>query len=94
MTPEYLYKLADLADPDELWCTAGLEQMNLPPEKRRQLDAGVALRRYASHIEALNAALAEGKSLVVTPMSPDGMGQMTMTVAPIGWHKKHLARRA
>jgi hypothetical protein len=93
MSPKYLKELANLADPTELWRTSGFDQLNMSPELRKQLDAGVALRRYASHIEALNRALSEGKSLVITPMSRDGMSQMSMMIEPQGWHKDHLKRR-
>lgn len=72
MTPEYLMELADLADPDQLWQLSGLMQLDLPPASRRQLDTGVALRRYAAHVERLNRLLAEGRSLLITPLSPNG----------------------
>ena len=69
MTPEYIEELANLADPDELWRTIGLEQMKLPEDKRRQLDTGVYLRRYASHVRELQRLLGTGKSLLITPTS-------------------------
>jgi len=69
MTPEYLHELADLADPDRLWRLPAQEQLDLPREKRRQLDAGVALRRYASHIELLNRLIEEKRSLLITPLA-------------------------
>lgn len=72
MTPEYLNELADLADPDQLWRLAVLKQLELPPEKRRQLDMGVALRRHATHIKELRAYLGTGKSLLITPLSSNG----------------------
>lgn len=72
MTPEYIEQLADLADPDKLWRLGAFEQIDLPPEKRHQLDAGVALRRYASHVRRLLGALADRKSLLITPLSPNG----------------------
>lgn len=69
MSPEYLNELADAADPERLWTLSPFVQMELPPEKRRQLDAGVALRRYASHVRDMNALLGTGKSLALTPLS-------------------------
>jgi hypothetical protein len=64
--PEYLEELADIADPDQLWRLPPFTQMELPPEKRKQLDTGVALRRYASHLRDLATAANQGKSLVLT----------------------------
>lgn len=72
MTPEYLRELADLADPGHLWMLSGLDQMKLPPEMRKQLDMGVALRRHASHIEQLQLLLREERSLLITPLSSNG----------------------
>lgn len=73
MSPEYLRQLADLADPDELWRQGGLVLLQAMPEaQRRQLDTGVALRRYAAHLEQLRKALSEQKSLLITPISPNG----------------------
>lgn len=68
MTPEYLEQLADLADPDNLWQLGAFEQLDLPPEKRSQLDTGVALRRYAEHRRRLLKVLADRKSLLITPL--------------------------
>lgn len=68
MTPEYLQQLADIADPEQLWRLRGMDQMKLPVEKRHQLDAGIALRRYASHIERLDEVAKQRKSLVITPL--------------------------
>ncbi len=70
MTPEYLEELADLADPDKLWRLAGMDQLDLPVEKRRQLDTGVALRRQASHVRELRELIGTGKSLLLTPYGP------------------------
>lgn len=72
MTPEYLDELADLADPEQLWRLPGLKQLDLPPEKRRQLDAGVALRRHASHVRTLRRLLEEKRSLLITPLTTNG----------------------
>ena len=69
MKPEYLRELADLADPDELWRRPGLEYIRFTTEQRQQVDAGVALRRYASHIQKLNELLVEKRSLLITPIS-------------------------
>lgn len=68
MTPEYLEELAEIADPDQLWKLSGLRQMELPPEKRRQLDTAVALRRYASHRRELNRLMELGLSMLITPL--------------------------
>lgn len=68
MTPEYLRELADLADPDQLWRLKGLDQLALPPEKRHQLDTGVALRRQAEHVRRLQALVGTGMSLLITPL--------------------------
>lgn len=82
MTPEYLEQLADLADPDKLWRLGAFEQLDLPPEKRRQLDAGVALRRYASHERRLLEVLAERKSLLITPLSTCGVASTVVATPP------------
>lgn len=78
MTPEYLNELADLADPDQLWRLAGLDQLALPLDKRRQLDTGVALRRHAGHVAELQALIGTGKSLLITQLSPNGSAHMTL----------------
>jgi hypothetical protein len=72
MSPEYLRELADLADPDELWRLNWEVQKNLPPQKCRQLDMGVALRRYAHYIDELQRLLGTGRSMLVTPLSANG----------------------
>ena len=73
MTPEYVNELADLADPDELWTLAARVQIGLSPHKRRQLDAGIALRRYAAYLERLRETLRLNKSLLITPLSANGI---------------------
>lgn len=75
MTPEYLEQLADLADPDQLWRLSPFVQMELPPEKRAQLDTGVALRRHASDVRRLRSMIGTGKSLLITPLSDNGRHQ-------------------
>ena len=82
MTPEYLEQLADLADPHELWRHSGLDQMKFSPQQRLQLDTGVALRRYASHIRRLREMLGTGKSLLITPLSPNGTASMLVPTPP------------
>lgn len=89
MTPEYLEELAQRADPDELWRISPLDQMDLPPEKRKQLDTGVALRRAATHQRNLDAAREQGMSLVITPLAPNGVAQ-SMAKPMIDWHIKLL----
>lgn len=69
MTPEYLNELADLADPDKLWRVGWPEMNYLSPEKKKQRDTGIALRRYASYIEREEKALAEKRSVIITPFS-------------------------
>lgn len=69
MSPDYLNELADFADPSQLWRLSGIDYMNLPPEQRKQVDAGVALRRYASHMRELKRALESGNCLLITPLS-------------------------
>lgn len=91
MTPGYLLELADLADPDQLWRLPALDQMALPAEKRKQLDAGVALRRHASHIDRLRGLLSLQRSLVITPLSPNSTA--TMTIVPPHRHRKMLEKR-
>lgn len=82
MTPEYLEELADLADPGQLWRLRGLDQLDLPADKRRQLDAGVALRRHASHVRQLDALRKEGRSLLLTPLSLGGTAIMAVDTPP------------
>ena len=91
MSPEYLMELADLADPDQLWRLPVFDALSLPPEKRRQLDTGVALRRHANHIERLRNLLPLGKSLLITPLSDNGAA--FMTVDPPPKHKEMLELR-
>lgn len=69
MTPEYVEELADMCDPDQLWRLPALEQLDLPEGRRRQLDAGIALRRHASHVRELRALLGREKALLITPTS-------------------------
>lgn len=71
MSPEYLEELADAADPERLWTLSPYVQITLRPEDRRKLDTGVALRRHASDRRRLLDALARGKSVLITPASPN-----------------------
>lgn len=82
MTPEYLEELANLADPNELWRLAGMDLMELPIEKRRQLDAGVALRRYASHLRNVGRALQEKRSWLITPLGHSVTARMMVDTPP------------
>lgn len=91
MTPAYLNELADLADPDKLWQLGAFEQLALPPEKRKQLDAGVALRRHASHVARIEDLIGKDKSLILTPLSPGGTAVATVTIHPE--HKKLLEEK-
>ena len=92
MTPEYLCELADIADPEQLWRLDPFKQIELPSEKRKQLDAGVALRRYAEIVKQLDDLLGTGRSLVLTPLSHNGKAWMTIP-APDS-HKRLLELRA
>ena len=74
--PDYIDELADLADPDKLWRLPGLEQIDLPPEKRRQLDMGVYLRRHAANLRDLQRALDQKKSWLITPLGPSSTARM------------------
>lgn len=78
MTPEYLEGLADAADPEQLWRTAAGDRRSMPSDKRRRLDTGVALRRYASHVRRLHDLLGTGKSLLITPLSRNGTATKTV----------------
>jgi len=82
MTPEYLDELANIADPDKLWKINVLKQMDLPPEKRRQLDAGVALRRHAAYHRSLNVVLEQQRSLLITPLSSNSTAQKAVDTPP------------
>lgn len=90
MTPEYLRELADLSDPDELWRRSGVDQRELNSVQRKQLDTGVALRRHAEHIRRLRELIGTGRSLVITPLSPNGTASLTIE-APEE-HRKLLER--
>lgn len=91
MSPEYLRELADWVDPEKLWRLSGIDQRELSPEQRKQLDAGVALRRHARHVQTLLELLPLRKSLVITPLSPSSSA--SMTIDPPGWHKDSLENR-
>lgn len=82
MKPEYLDQLADLADPDKLWQLAGVDQLALPEDKKRQLDTGVALRRYASHIRTLQECGRIRCSLLITPFSEASSAWMPVATPP------------
>ncbi len=91
MTPEYLEELADAADPDELWRSAGLtSRTEWPADKLRQLDTGVALRRHAQYVRRLRNLLGTGRSLLVTPLTPNGTAVMDVPAPPK--HQKLLER--
>lgn len=89
--PAYILMLADLADPDRLWRLAGIDQLDLPDDKRRQLDAGVCLRRHASHLQDLIEAKAQGKSLLITPLSVNSSARSYVAVP--AKHRKLLKAR-
>ena len=70
--PKYLDELADIADPYQLWRLPLLDQVDLDPAHRRQLDMGVALRRYAAHRREMESLIGTGKSLLLTPLGKNG----------------------
>lgn len=80
MSPEYLEKLADLADPRGLWRVLALDRYALSEEQRCRLDMGVALRRHASHIRELASVREEGRSLLITPISENTTAAMTVPI--------------
>lgn len=82
MTPEYLMILADLADPDKLWQFSGIYPNRLTAEQKYQVDTGVALRRHAAYVLRLRELIGTGKSLVITPTSPNGRIATTMPTPP------------
>lgn len=92
MTPEYLRELADAADHEKLWTLSVFEQLDLPPEKRRQLDTGVALRRHADHVAKLLSLLGTDKSLLMTPLSESGTA-ITTTRTPAAHRKLAKCRQ-
>lgn len=92
MSPDYIEELADIADPDKLWRLNWMDQKALPVEKRQQLDSGVALRRHASHLRQLHRLREEGKSLLITPLSPNSTA--TISVDPPEKHQRLLNLRA
>lgn len=70
MSPEYLNELADLADPDSLWRLSGIDQRQLPVDKKRQLDMGVALRRHAEDMRRVREAAKQDKGMLLTQLGP------------------------
>lgn len=82
MTPEYIEELANIADPEQLWRLPALESLNLPEDKRKQLQSGVALRRHASHLRTLNRIREEGRSLLITPIYSNSTATMTVDTPP------------
>ena len=91
MTPEYVEGLADTVDPEQLWKLSFRLRKVLSDSARKQLDAGIALRRYAHHLRALQS-LKPGKSLLYTPLSFGGMAVMTVPMPPS--HAKLLDMRS
>lgn len=69
MTPDYLEQLADIVDHKKLWKTPIFKRMELSVKDKRLLDAGVALRRYASDIRRMEEALATQQSVLITPIT-------------------------
>jgi len=69
MSPAEIDARADFVDPDQLWRLSHWDQCTLSDERRKQLDAGVMLRRHAHHMRRLDALRAAGKSMLITPLS-------------------------
>jgi hypothetical protein len=91
MTPTYLRQLADRADPDKLWAGIGiLDRRHLTSDQRAQMDTGIALRRYAAHIQELAEVRVAGKSLVITPLSVNGTA--AKRIDPPAEHAKYLRK--
>ncbi len=87
VSPDYLERLANIADANRLWRLSGVDQMKLADWQRRQLDTGVALRRYATHVRDLRALLlTPGQSMLITPLSDNGVVRMTVPTP-----EEHLA---
>jgi hypothetical protein len=78
VTPEYLEELADRADPDKLWRVGGFYKDKLTPEQVLQVDTGVALRRHADHVRRLRDLLGKERSLLLTPLSVNGIDVRTV----------------
>jgi hypothetical protein len=92
MTPEYIKLLADSVDAGALWRLSITERKGLTLEQHAQLDIGVALRRHANHVRTWQALVGTGKSLLITPLSMNGVminviltppAQLTMMAARI-----------
>lgn len=94
MTPEYLEELAQRADPDDLWKLAGIDQLDLPPEKRKQLDTAVALRRYARHLRDVDNAAKDGKSWLVTRLGPSSTAVRAVKTPPDHQRSRDLRNAA
>jgi hypothetical protein len=92
MTPEYLDELADIADSDSLWRLPLMAQLELPEHKRRQLDAGIALRRYAEHRRMLLKALKSDRSVLITLMSENSTAIKIVDTPPDHAKSRALTR--
>lgn len=86
MTPYEIMKLADLADPDQLWRRNGIEAQGFTPEQRNQMMTGVLLRRHADDVRRIAMLRGRGLSLVITPVG--GNGRAVMTIETPAGHKK------
>ena len=78
-------QLADLADPDQLWRLPCFDQLDLPLDKRRQLDAGVAL--------IARMAVAMGFRVAVTKTAIEGWSTdwhgcvyIGLPTGQVSWH--------
>lgn len=94
MSPEYIEQLAQRADPDDLWRLAGIDQLELPPEKRKQLDTAVALRRYARLLRDVDRAAQEGKSWLITSLGPSSTAVRSIKTPPDHQRSRELSQAA
>jgi hypothetical protein len=81
-SPEYIEELAERADPDQLWRRNPIDQLELPPDQRMQLDTAVALRRYAHHLRDLRRAREARQSWLITPLGPHGSAVKAIKTPP------------
>lgn len=94
MTPEYIEELAQRADPDELWRRHPFDQLELPPEQRKQLDTAVALRRYAHILRDVRRAGEAGKSWLITPLGGNGTAVRSIETPPDHGELREARERA
>ena len=89
MSPSEIRRLADLADPDQLWRLSVFDQRKLTPAQCDQLRMGVMLRRHADYIQRLQEIYVRRKSLLITPLSPEALHTATKVVDHPPRHDRH-----